>query len=168
MTIRPAHLTDASSIAALSIEVWIGTYLKRGVSTFFADYVLDTFTTANTEKLISDPEQHILVSQTSDGINGLMRLSTNSPAPVAGASILEIATLYVQPRHHGNGIGKALLNAAISHAKSRNVASLWLTTNAENAPAIAFYLAQGFTKFGETHFNIGDEGYLNNAYLYRI
>lgn len=44
MTIRNATPSDASIMAAISMEVWIGTYLKRGVSTFFAEYPLETFT----------------------------------------------------------------------------------------------------------------------------
>ncbi|RLJ51509.1 hypothetical protein BCF46_1722 [Litoreibacter meonggei] len=44
MTIRNATPSDASSMAAISMEVWIGTYLKRGVSALFAEYALKTFT----------------------------------------------------------------------------------------------------------------------------
>ena len=168
MTLRKPHTSDASSIAAISIEVWIGTYLKRGVSAFFADYALDEFTSQKTEALLSDPTQFILVSENEDGIDGFIRVSTGSKAPVRGCSEMEISTFYVQPRHHGKGIGKLLLNAALKYAREKEVVSVWLTTNAENAPAIAFYLAQGFEHVGETHFRIEDEAYLNNVYSYRI
>lgn len=46
--------------------------------------------------------------------------------------------------------------------------SVWLTTNAENDPAIAFYLALGFEKVGETHFRIQDRSYLNNVYALTV
>jgi methyl coenzyme M reductase alpha subunit len=54
MAIREASIDDASSLAALSIEVWIGTYLRNGVSKFFADYALSTFTTQIFEAFIDD------------------------------------------------------------------------------------------------------------------
>ena len=38
--IRRAEERDASSLAAVSIEVWVNTYLRDGVSPVFADYVL--------------------------------------------------------------------------------------------------------------------------------
>ncbi len=164
MPLRPATIADASSIAAISIETWLSTYLKRGVSAFFADYVLDTFTTAKTERLITDPAQFILLSENADGLDGFIRLTLGAAAPVTGCSDAEIATLYVQPRHHGKGIGKMLLQAAVDHARAVGIASLWLTTNAENLPAIAFYRAQGFTHIGDTHFRIGAQGYLNHVY----
>lgn len=164
MTLRLAEISDASSLAALSVEVWVGTYLKSGVSGFFADFVLAEFTAEKMAALIRDPGQFILVSQNRDGIDGYVRVAHGSAAPVDGCSDLEIATFYVQPRHHGTGIGKRLLGAALDHCRAAGGASVWLTTNAENDPAIAFYLRQGFEQVGETHFRIGDQGYLNNVY----
>lgn len=46
----------------------------------------------------------------------------------------------------------------------RGAGSVWLTTNAENAPAIAFYLKQDFRHVGESHFRIGGGSYLNTVY----
>ena len=70
MTIRNAIQSDASSMAAISMEVWVGTYLKRGVSAFFAEYALEAFTSENMSALISDPSQFILVSENAEGIDG--------------------------------------------------------------------------------------------------
>ncbi len=168
MTLRKANNSDASSIAAISIEVWVGTYLKRGVSAFFADYAFGEFTPSKIEKLISDPNQFILVSENEEGIDGFIRVSTASNAPVSGCSEMEIATFYVQPRHHGKGIGRRLLNATFHHCREKTADSVWLTTNAENDPAINFYLAHGFKHVGETHFRIANEAYLNNVYSYRL
>ncbi len=142
----------------------MGTYLKQGVSAFFADYALEEFTVQKTRNLMDDPTRFILVSQNEEGIDGFIRVSSSSPAPVNGCSGLEISTFYVQPRHHGKGIGKRLLSAALEHCRETCVKSVWLTTNAENDPAIAFYLAQGFEHVGETNFCIDDKGYLNNVY----
>ncbi|MCA0871914.1 GNAT family N-acetyltransferase [Seohaeicola saemankumensis] len=167
MQLRQATRTDASSIAAISIEVWLGTYLRRGVSAHFADFALQEFTPARIAALIDDPAQFILVSENEEGIDGFIRLSRASPAPVPGWSDTEIATFYVQPRHHGKGIGTALLNAALAHCRDTAVTSVWLTTNAENAPAIAFYRAQGFAEVGQTHFRIGDGAYLNTVFARR-
>lgn len=168
MTLRRAEISDASSIAVLSIEVWVGTYLKLGVARFFADYVLDTFTTKATESLLRNPMQHILVSENEEGIVGVVRVTSDSAAPVEGCSRMEISTLYVRPRHHGTGIGQHLLQAAFTHCRAAGAADVWLTTNAQNAPAIAFYLALGFEQIGEAHFVIEDQGYLNNVYAYRF
>lgn len=168
MTLRPALPSDASSIAALSIEVWIGTFLRAGVSGVFADYALAEFTADRMAGLIADPAQFILVSQNREGIDGFIRVTSPSAAPVPGCSEVEIATFYVQPRHHGSGIGTRLLQAALAHGRGLGAGAVWLTTNAGNAPAIGFYHARGFEKVGETQFRIGGEGYLNNVYSRRL
>lgn len=168
MTLRRAVKADASSIAALSIEVWIGTYLKRGINAFFADYVLTEFTQSKIEAILADPNAYVMVSDNAEGIDGFIRVSAGAQAPVAGCSDTELATFYVQPRHHGKGIGKALLNAAVQHCRVTGVKSLWLATNSENTPAINFYLAQGFEQVGHTHFRLRDQAYLNNVYVYRL
>lgn len=165
MNIRPAKLSDASSIAALSIEVWVGTYLKQGVSAGFADYVLEEFSTRKIANLISDPDQILMVSQNHEGIDGYIRLSTQITTPVADTSGMEVATLYVQPRHKGKGIGKALLHGAMSDCRAHGGNHMWLTTNAENTAAIRFYLSQGFRQIGTTEFRLDGRGYLNNIYM---
>ncbi len=164
MTLRAAQGTDAAPLAALSIEVWLNTYLREGVSAFFADYALETFTPSHFNRVLAEPDETIIVSQNTVGIDGYVRISRNRTAPVSGCGSVEISSLYVQPRHHGRAIGQALLNAAIKHAKSLQVKDIWLTTNAENSPAIGFYLKNGFEKIGETTFDIRDQSYLNNVY----
>jgi len=98
---RPATIEDASSLAAISLEVWLNTYIRDGVNAFFADYALEQFTAARFKDILDQENENIWVSQNAVGIDGFLRMSSNSRAPVDIVSDLEIATLYVQPRHHG-------------------------------------------------------------------
>ncbi|ATG36706.1 Acetyltransferase [Phaeobacter piscinae] len=157
-------MADASSLAALSLEVWIGTYLREGVSGFFADYALAELTAARFAEALADPQEHVIVSQNRVGIDGYIRISRGCPGPTPGCSDVEITTLYVQPRHHGRGIGAALLRAGLAHCAEEGVARVWLASNAENTPAKAFYLSQGFERVGETQFVINDQSYLNDVF----
>ena len=163
MKIRPAVKSDAASLAALSIEVWIGTYLRRGVNSFYADFALSEFTTARFETLMENPKERFMVSENLDGIDGYIRLTEEAAPPVKGLSDLEISTFYVQPRHHGSGIGSALLEQAVTHADRLKRASIWLTTNSENTPAIEFYISKGFRHVGTTDFRIHDQSYPNHV-----
>ncbi len=163
MKIRPAQKADAASLAALSIEVWIGTYLKRGVNAFFAEFALSEFTIARFEAILEEGQDLLMVSENEDGIDGYIRLAESRAAPVDGLSDLEIVTFYVQPRHHGKGIGSALLDVAVDYMHEKGRPSIWLTTNSENTPAIDFYLAKGFRQVGVTDFRIGDQAYPNQV-----
>ncbi|MFW8595414.1 GNAT family N-acetyltransferase [Cribrihabitans neustonicus] len=164
---RAAEPGDAAALAALSVEVWLGTYLRRGVSSFFAEYVLETYTAEHFRALMRDGNERLIVSQNAEGIDGYIRL-TNGPRPPEGpGSAVEIATLYVQPRHHGRGLGRALLDSGLQVAADWGAASPWLTTNAENLSAIRFYQRQGFEITGRTHFRIGGEAYPNEILVRR-
>lgn len=164
--IRPARLTDASSLAALGLEVWLNTYIRNGVSAFFADYALEHFTAARFEGILTQAGQTILVSQNTVGIDGFVHVSLSSPAPVAGCSDLEISTLYVQPRHQGSGAGARLLAEALRYCAAAGRPDVWLTVNAENTRATDFYLRKGFEKVGETRFQIADQSYPNHVLRY--
>ncbi|WP_320198318.1 GNAT family N-acetyltransferase [Agrobacterium sp. rho-13.3] len=168
MHFRHALIRDASSLAAISMEVWIGTYLRNGVNKFFADYALSEFTTAKFEAIIANDRENIIVSENDDGIDGFVRIAFDSPAPIPGCSATEIKTLYLQPRHHGRGIGKGLLNEGVNRCADRKADAVWLTVNAQNASAIRFYAAQKFETIGRTHFRIGDQTYPNEVMLRRI
>jgi len=163
MNFRAAKKTDASTLAAISIEVWVGTYLRKGVNAFFADYALSEFTASRFEAILGNRDEHIIVSENEVGLDGFIRMTSGKTAPVPGCSTTEITTLYVQPRHHGKGIGKGLLQEGLRKCAADGVPSLWLAVNSENTSAIDFYLAPGFQNVGQTHFRIGEEAYLNEV-----
>lgn len=164
MNLRLARPSDAPILAAISIEVWLGTYIRRGVNAFFAEYALNEFTSDKFAALLEDPQERFIVSENEDGLDGFIRISHGKAAPVANCSTMEISTLYVQPRHHGRGVGRLLLGQGLNYARDANSPSVWLTTNSENVPAIAFYLKQGFEKVGTTHFRIQEQAYLNDVF----
>ena len=166
-TIRPAARDDCSSLAVLSIEVWTGTYLRSGINAHFADYVLDQYTPAHFAQALNNPAERLLVSQNRDGIDGYIRISHRRPSPAGGASCTEISTLYVQPRHHGRGIGLCLLQAGLQLCRGKNWDAPWLTSNSENKHAISFYLRNGFERAGVTDFSVGDCRYPNDVLQYR-
>lgn len=159
--IRSATASDATSLAALSIEVWLGTYIREGINGFFADHALREFTPDRLGSRLQEPRRTILVSQNVVGIDGMIELVAGASAPVAGCSDVEIATLYVQPRHQGAGKGIALLEAGLAHARSSGHAGVWLAVNAQNTAAVTFYERHDFQHAGETHYEIEDQRYLN-------
>jgi diamine N-acetyltransferase len=166
--IRRADMADASSLAAVGLEVWLNTYLREGVNALFANYALSHFTTERFERLLSQENEHIWVLQHAVGIVGFVHVQVGSRAPVADCSDLEISTLYVQPRHQNSGAGRRLLDTALQYCASTNSPNVWLTVNAENRRAIDFYIKNGFECAGETDFRIGDQAYPNHVLRLRL
>jgi ribosomal protein S18 acetylase RimI-like enzyme len=159
--IRKAQERDVSGLAAVSIEVWLNTYLRDGVSPLFADYVLTEFTARKFRDAIDDSNIAIWVSENGTGIDGFVTVCSKATPPLADCSPLEIMTLYVRPRHQASGRGDALLQRALEHCSGIGGESAWLQVNAENNRAIDFYLRHGFNKIGSAYFRIADQAYEN-------
>lgn len=166
LPLRPARPDDASSLAALSIEVWLSTYLRHGVNSLFADYVFSELTPARFQSLLQQKSETFIVSQNIEGIDGFIRISEGQSPPAGPGSAVEIATLYVQPRHHGRGLGQTLLQAGLQCCADLAAPAPWLTTNSENTAAIGFYQRMGFEITGETAFCLGSQSYPNTLLTY--
>lgn len=159
--IRKAQERDVSGLAAVSIEVWLNTYLRDGVSPLFADYVLTEFTARKFRDAIDDSNIAIWVSENGTGIDGFVTVCSKATPPLADCSPLEITTLYVQPRHQAGGRGGALLRHALDHCRRMGGENVWLKVEANNRRAIDFYLRHGFTGIGSTDFVIADQAHEN-------
>jgi ribosomal-protein-alanine N-acetyltransferase len=60
----------------------------------------------------------------------------------------EILTLAVAPHARGQGLGRALLQAAIGKARALGAGVMFLEVGADNPHALALYAGLGFTKIG--------------------
>lgn len=160
--VRIATVEDATALAALSIEVWLGTYIRGGVDAVFGGYVLETFTIPRLQALLLDPVRSTFVAADAEGLTGYASLAFGRAAECGDCSDTELATLYVRPGHQGRGVGRSLLAAALGACRARGIARPWLAVNVENARAIAFYRANGFDRSGRILYPIGDRAYPND------
>jgi ribosomal-protein-alanine N-acetyltransferase len=61
----------------------------------------------------------------------------------------EVLTLAVSPRLRRSGIGRGLLDKAITHARQEGATALFLEVSVANTPALALYESAGFTTIGQ-------------------
>lgn len=71
--------------------------------------------------------------------------SEQTPLAFMGVADGRLEMLFVDPDHHGHGIGKQLLEHGIAH---HNVSEL--TVNEQNPQAIGFYQHMGFVTYRRT------------------
>ncbi|GGU78519.1 N-acetyltransferase [Streptomyces filipinensis] len=96
-------------------------------------------------------ERHVprdyLVAETDGRLAGYVRIAR--PTPLASnAHVLQIQGLAVAEEARGQGLGRALIRAAIEEARGRGARRLSLRVLGHNAPARALYASEGFAVEG--------------------
>lgn len=77
-----------------------------------------------------------------------------------GQDTAKLKRLFVIPMYHGQGVGRALLNHALAHAKQQNFSRMILNTYPTMKRAQSFYLKHGFTQTHIVGNKIGYEHHL--------
>lgn len=164
-TIRRASPEDASSLAALSIEVWLNTYAAEGVFRAYGEQLMSTFTKASFLDQLEDRDTRLVVCEKQGGLLGYAKLLLASQPPDAGCGKTELATLYVRQPHQRLGIGGALFDHAAAAGREAGAASLFLTVNHANTAAIGFYRSKGMRYHGEWVYEFQGISAANHVYV---
>jgi RimJ/RimL family protein N-acetyltransferase len=154
--IRPAHPRDAAALVALAEEVAAepeGWLISDGGWRTAADerrYL---------RALRRYHDAAVFVAETDEGIVG--RLSVGRDPHPASRHVADLG-LMVAASHRRRGIGRALLNQAVTWAHGAGVRKLELHVFPHNEAAIALYEAFGFRQEGyrQAHYRRG-RGYVD-------
>jgi len=107
--------------------------------------------------------ERTLVADTADGVVGFIQVRTEETKPFVGESEAGLKELYVHPDAWGDGVGTALLEAAIEGLPA-DVMRVRLETLAGNERAAAFYGTRGFERTGERTVEVAGEAYRGLLY----
>jgi GNAT superfamily N-acetyltransferase len=143
---RVARPEDASALATVFIEAWRHAY--RGV---VSDEVIDGWrhdeVTTWMTKLVSDTSARTLVAEVVPGQPlGFIRFGDDPHEAVSG----HVFALYVTPSSSGRGVGRLLMERAVSALDPASNRAITLWVFEENRRARTFYEAAGFTLDGAT------------------
>lgn len=163
---RLADATDAECLAALALQVFFDTYAPGGIRPSVARYALAELSADAFDERIKNPSLRVLVAEVDRHRVGFAVLDLAASRPVAGCPPAELATLYVSRHFARRGIGSGLLEKARERAAELSLDSrIWLSANARNSGAIAFYRRLGFTELGAFDFEIEGERHPNLVFV---
>ncbi|ASZ10039.1 GNAT family N-acetyltransferase [Chitinophaga pendula] len=69
--------------------------------------------------------------------------------------VMQLEKIYVLHAFHGHKLGKALMQKAYEVAAAYGIQSIWLSVWENNLKAQGFYTKEGFSKFGDYNFPVG-------------
>jgi diamine N-acetyltransferase len=168
MIYRPATLADAPALAKLGAETFIASfghlYTPEDLAGFLAEVhnpeaVAGEIAAADcTHRLVEDGGQLVAFCK--------LRYPTKFGEYTDAANPIELGQLYALPSHTGHGIGAALMDWALAHARNGDHDAILLSVYAENFGAQRFYQRYGFAKIADITFKVGD--HYDPEYLYEL
>lgn len=139
-TIRPFEPADAPAFAALN---------RRWIEELFELEEKDAQQLQDPKSAILDKGGFIAVADASGWIVGAGAILPAALAPDDGRKWMEVVKMVTDISAQRQGIGGAILDCLIDHARKQAADAVWLETNVRLEAATALYERQGFRKLGE-------------------
>lgn len=159
--IRRATIQDAPRLSELGASTFRDTFEADNAADDIAAYIAEAFTPQRQEQEIADPASIVLLVE-DEGVTGSRELIgyahlVSGPAPecVPDLQPIELKRFYITRAHHGRGVARVLMHAALAAAREAGARTVWLGVWERNARAIAFYEKCGFVRAGEQIFMLG-------------
>ena len=153
MIVRRATPADAAALAELGARTFRDTFAEQNTAEDMRLYLANTYGEELQRREIEDPEIVTLVAENGGALVAFAQLRRS----IEGYGDVELARLYVDRGHHGQGLAQTMMNAAIDAARALGGATLWLGVWERNARAIRFYEKCGFTDVGSHPFLVGND-----------
>lgn len=158
LSIRYASSADATLIAELSRKTFFDTFAAANSEEDMDKFMNEQF---STEALMNEVRMNdgiFFLGCNGDQVEGYVRMREGEKRIEFGQEpSIEIARIYVNQSAIGKGMGTVLMEECIRLAIEKKRSILWLGVWEKNERAITFYSKQGFEKFGEHDFVLGDD-----------
>ena len=159
--IRRATPADAPALSA-SASLWFEeTFGAQNDPEDMRRYLGKAFSPAQQSAELSDPRRVTLLAEEGGELAGYVYLHRTPPGGahhgVPAGEAVEIQRFYVSSRHHGHGVARKLMEAAMETAREMGGELLWLGVWEHNTRAIRFYQKHGFADVGEQDFVLGTD-----------
>ncbi|MHB2265511.1 GNAT family N-acetyltransferase [Aliihoeflea sp. PC F10.4] len=143
MFVRTASKNDLSAVRDLLVETWHATYDPIYGTERVTEITDEWHSIAALEKRLDAPMSEFLVADDGAAIGAVAFAEA-----IEDGKTVKLRQLYVRPADQGRGIGSMLLDEV--EGCFPEATRIRLEVEERNDKAVAFYLAQGFARVGET------------------
>jgi len=144
ITIREAEAADLPALADLATRTWLDAF---GATLSPENAAAETDEGRSEERFRRAlDERTILVAEEESALLGYVEFDEG-----------ELHRLYVETALQGRGIGRVLLERALSHPRLANAPRVVLQVWDENTRAVRLYESSGFRRIGTKRFMIGSD-----------
>jgi GNAT superfamily N-acetyltransferase len=135
---RQARREDLPEIVRMLADDFLGATRERYENPLPESYIRAF------EEIEADKNNELIVAEIDGAIVGTLQITFTPSVSFQGGKRATVESVRVDGKYRGQGIGKKLMEWAITRAREENCLALQLTTNAERADAHRFYENLGF------------------------
>lgn len=158
ISVQPVQISEADTLSAISKKCFYDTFHKQNSEKNMTIFLEENFTADKLAAEILLDGNFFYFAKIKDEIVGYIKLSSlENPPQLGKIEGLEIARIYVVSDKIGLGVGKSMMEFALSLAKQLDKRVVWLGVWEQNHHAIRFYQGYGFEKIGEHVFMVGND-----------
>lgn len=168
MILRPATLEDVPELARLGRESFCASFAHLYRPQDLSAFLEQVYSQHSVAEEVTGAECSHALAEEGGELVGYCKLRYPScfTARSDAQNPIELGQLYTAPGQTGRGIGAALMDWALDHARSLGCDAIQLSVYAENFGAQRFYQRYGFAKIADITFTVGD--HVDPEFLYEL
>jgi ribosomal protein S18 acetylase RimI-like enzyme len=152
------NLSDLDALQKISRETFYETFAAVNTEEDMRQYLEESLGTERLTQELSEPSSEFYFAKSDNKLIGYLKLNLKDAQTVnEDENALEIERIYLFKAFHGSSLGQQVFNFALQRARVINAPFIWLGVWEENPRAIAFYTKNGFVKFGQHAFILGQD-----------
>ncbi|MDM1549182.1 GNAT family N-acetyltransferase [Empedobacter falsenii] len=167
ITIKRVEEKDISKLQEISKKTFADTFSSSNSEEDMQKYLTESFSEDQLLKELKNQNSLFFFAMINQEIVGYLKLNIgDAQTEIYDMNSLEIERIYVLESFQGKKIGQILFNKALEMTKNFNLDTIWLGVWEKNVSAISFYLKNGFEKFDQHIFRLGDDEQID--YMMRL
>ena len=156
--LRKIDMGDIENLRSIGMKTFLESFESNNSAEDMGTYLSEKFSLERLKSEIENPESSFYFVEVESKPVAYLKLNAGiAQYKQFLEDALEIERIYVLEEFQGKKLGKLLFEKALEITKELNLKRIWLGVWEENHKAIEFYQHQGFEKFAEHPFVVGDK-----------
>jgi ribosomal protein S18 acetylase RimI-like enzyme len=162
ITIVQINDSHIEALQQIGRQTFSETFAESNSAENMAKYLEEAYSYEKLSVELNNPDSFFYFAMMGQDVIGYLKLNMGaSQTEVKDNDALEIERIYVLKEFQGKKVGQMLFEKAIQIAKEQNAEFVWLGVWEENKKAIQFYTKNGFVRFDQHVFVLGDEAQID-------
>lgn len=158
ISVRTCNAKDIDTLVSLGIKTFRDTFDEFNTPENMILYINNTFTRKIVEQEMKQPGTVFFLAFDGRKAAGYAKMKASpNPDGLPDSNVLELERLYAHQSYLGKRVGYMLMQTCLSYAKKKGYSAVWLGVWENNARAISFYERNGFVRFGQHTFMLGND-----------